>query len=342
MNLQDLTMALCNASGPSGFEEPVSGLIEELIAPYVDQTYTDVMGNLICVRKSGKEHAKRLMLEAHIDEVGLMVTGIEEGFLRFSNIGGVDPRMLPASDVRVLAPEPLFGVIGTLPPHILKAEEMEKAAEIESLFIDVGLSQERAQQLVPLGTPVVFAGRAEPLGSRMISGKALDNRASAAILIKTLEYLQSKELEVDLYVLMSTQEELSMRGATAGAFALEPDYCVVLDVTFGHTPDSAKAKTLPLGAGAAIGVGPNINKGLSDLLIELAREKEIPYQIEVLPGNSGTGCWAIQVSRQGVCTALISLPIKYMHSPVGVMDMHDGQMIVRLLAGLVERIGEGL
>ena len=340
MQLHEMITELCSLSGPSGFEERVFTRISEIIEPFVDEISTDPLGNLIAVKKCEKPGAKKLMLNAHIDEIGLIVTGYEKGFLRFSNIGGVDPRMLPARELRVLTDPPIFGVIDTMPPHALTDEEKEKSLDPKKLFIDVGFDEDEVKNRVPLGTAVVFADGCERFAENRICGKSLDDRACAAILIKVFERLKEAPLNLDLYLLLSTQEELGMRGAIPGAFAVNPDYAIAVDVTHAATPDSKKGETLDMCKGATIAVGPNMSRVVSDRLFEIARDKEIPFQTEVLSGCSGTDAWAIQVSREGVLTGLVSLPIKYMHTPVELMDIADADAVVRLLTEYALTLGK--
>lgn len=341
MLLKDLIFDLCDIPAPSGFEERAFSRASELLSPFVDEIRTDAMGNLIAVKRCGRENAKRLLLDAHMDEIGMIVTDIDKsGFLRFSSLGGIDPRMLPAREVKLLTEPPLRGIIDTMPPHALKAEDMDKSIDSKKLFIDVGLSAERARELVPLGTPAVFAGSAECFGENEICSKALDDRACVAIIIKIMEELSSRAPALDVYCLISTQEELGMRGAITGAFAVEPDYAVALDVTHAATPDSKKGETMDMGKGAAIGVGPNMSRRLSSMLLDIAKEKGIPSQTEVMGGCTGTNGWVIQVSREGVLTALASLPVKYMHSPVETMDVRDAEAIIELIAELAVRLGK--
>lgn len=341
MELKELIDRLCGAYGPSGSEEGVRRAAAELLRPFVDEMETDVLGNLLAVRRCGREGAPRILLDAHMDEVGLIVTGFDKGFLRFAVLGGVDPRLLPAREVVILTEEPLFGVIDTLPPHVLSTEDMDKVIETDKLFIDTGLSEEQATERVPLGTPVVFAGSCECLHGSALCSRALDDRACVAILIRVMELLKGSELEADLYCLLAVQEELGTRGASVGAYCVDPDIAVVLDVTHARTPDAKKEEALPMGKGAAIGVGPNMSRRLSDRLIALAKEKGIPHQIEVLRGNSGTDAWPIQVTRGGVATALVSLPVKYMHSPVETMDLRDAEATAALVAAFVEDYAGG-
>ena len=331
MELKQLTRELCALSGPSGFESDVSTYIADYVRPLTDEVKTDVMGTLLAVRRCGKPGAKTLLLDAHMDEVGLIVTGIRDGFLRFSTLGGVDPRILPASEVRILSDDgPVFGVIDTMPPHVLKAEDMDKAVQIDDLYIDVGMSQEEAENRIKPGTPIVYARGCAENGDGMLCGKSLDDRSCAAILMKVFEDLASRDLNVDLCLMISTQEEVGGRGAVTGAWTATPDRAIVVDVTFAKSTDGKNVVT-DLGNGAAIGVGPNMNTAMTKELIRLAVEKEIPYRIEVCPGRSGTNAEEIQVSRMGVATALVSLPLRYMHTPIETVLVEDMENVRRLL-----------
>lgn len=340
MLLKELITDLCGLSAPSGFEERAFARAKELLSPYVDEIKTDALGNLLAVKRCGKEGAKTLMFDAHMDEIGLIVTGIEKGFLRFANIGGIDPRMLPAREIKVLTEPPIFGVIDTMPPHALSEEDMDKTIDAKKLFIDIGMRDEEAKKRVPLGTPAVFAGGVDELSENVLCGKSLDDRSCVAIIIKTMELLSEKDLNVDLCCLFSTQEELGTRGAITGAYGAAPDYAIALDVTFASTPDSKKSEVLEMRKGAAIGVGPSMNRNITNMLIKTAQEKNIPYQLEIMGGDSGTNGWVIQVCREGIVTGIVSLPIRYMHSPVETMDISDAEAIVSLLTEFTLRLGD--
>ena len=337
MELREIIEKLSAMYGPAGFEQPVAGWLQEQVKPFCDEAYIDVMGNLIAVKKCGKENAPRFVVDAHIDEIGMIVTGIEKGFLRFATLGGVDPRILPALQVKVLSDPPIRGVIDSLPPHALRADEMEKPFEMEKLTIDIGMTQEEAEACVALGTPVVFDVEPVMLGENRLCGKCLDDRACAGIIYKVMEQLADTELNADMYYLFSAQEEVGGRGATPAVFDIAPDYAIALDVNFAKSPDSNGYDQMNMGGGPAIAVGPNMNHKISSALIELAKEMEMPYQIDVIRGCSGTNAWPIQISRSGVATGLISLPLKYMHTPHEVMDLRDGENIVKLLTEYLRR-----
>ena len=340
MELREIIETLCNVCAPSGFEEDAVSCASELLRPLVSELKTDAMGNLIAVRRCGKDNAPLIMAEAHIDEIGLIVTGYEKGFLRFANVGGVDPRMLPAMEVTVLSNPPVFGVVDVLPPHVLSESEREKPLPADKLFIDVGLTQEEAEERIPRGTPVSFGTRCSRLGRHRLCGKSMDDRSCAAIVIRALELAGTQELSADVAILLAVQEEVGCRGAITGAFNAAPEAAVAVDVTFGDSPDAPKNKTFTLCKGPTIGVGPNMTRRISDRLAELVQEKNIPYQTEVLPGQSGTDAWPIQVSREGVATGLLSLPLKYMHTPVEVMDLRDAEATAALLAAWLVDYGK--
>ncbi|MCI9155350.1 MAG: M42 family metallopeptidase [Lawsonibacter sp.] len=331
---------LCALPGPSGFEERVTAAAAELLRPLVDQVYFTCPGSVVGVRRCDRENAPRLLLDAHLDEIGLIVTGHEEGFLRFAPLGGVDPRMLPDREVTILTDPPVHGVVACLPPHVQTAEDMDKSLPIKDLYIDVGLPQEEAEKRIPIGTPATYRGGCAPLGEHLLCGKALDDRCGFAVLLDVLERLQGKELDVDLYVLGSTQEETHSTGAVTAAYELAPAMCVAVDVTHGDSPDASKNETFQLGGGPVIGVGPNCAKSMSGSLKALAKRLDMPAQIEVMSGSSGTNAWPIQVSREGVATAVLSIPERYMHTPVEVVSKKDLEDTAKLLAAFVERCGE--
>lgn len=338
MDHEAILRRLCALSGPSGFEETVAKAAAELLRPLVDEVYATRLGSVVGVRRCGREDAPKLLLDAHLDEIGFIVTGHEEGFLRFAPLGGVDPRMLPDREVTILTDPPVHGVVACLPPHIQTAEEMDKSLPIKDLVIDVGLSQEEAEKRIPVGTPATYRGGCAPLGEDLLCGKALDDRAGFAVLLDVLERLQGKELNVDLYVLGSTQEETHSTGAVTAAYEIAPDWCVAVDVTHGDSPDASKNGTFKLGGGPVIGVGPNCAPVLSNRLKKLAEELDMPVQIEVMSGSSGTNAWPIQVSREGVATAVLSIPERYMHTPVEVVSKRDLEDTARLLAAFVESL----
>lgn len=331
---------LCNLGAPSGREGPAVEAARALLEPLMDEVWIDRLGNLIGVRRCGKPGARKLLLDAHLDEVGLTVTGVEQGFLRFAAIG-VDARMLPDREVTVLADPPLRGVVACLPPHVLSAEDREKAPKVEEMFIDVGLSQGEAERRIPLGTPVVYRSNFLRLGERQLCSKSMDDRACFVALLRTAELLQDRELDVDLYLLGSTREEVGGMGARVVTQAVAPDCCVAVDVTFGVTPDTSKEEAMVMGGGPAVGVGPNCARWMVRRLLDASERESIPVQKEIMEGSSGTNGWGMQICNEGVATAVVSIPLKYMHTPVETVERADIEDTARLLAAFAAGLGEG-
>ena len=340
MDISDMIIELCSMAGPAGFESPVASRVKEMLEPYVSEAYIDVMGNVIGVRRCGRENAVKLLFDAHIDEIGFIITGVEEGFLRFQALGGVDAHLLPASELKVLTEPPLYGVIAAMPPHVLKAEDSDKAIKIDDLYLDLGMTQEEAEQIVPVGTPAVYNAGVYKMGEDLVCGKALDDRACVAVILRAMELLKEENLGVDLYVMASAQEEVGRRGAKTGVFAIVPDYCVVVDVGFAKTPDCKAYNAKEQGGGAVITRGPNMNRRFTDMAVNIAEKNDIKYQINVEPtGDSGTNAYAIQVAREGVATAMFELPLKYMHSPVEMASLVDAEAVARLLKEVALSLG---
>ena len=326
---------LCTCTAPSGFETPAAAVAAELLRPLVDEVSIDRMGNVLGVRRSRTPSAPKLLLDAHLDEIGLIVTGVEDGFLRFRSIGGVDPRMLPGRELVVLTDPPLRGLVACP-----AGGDESKSVPLNELYVDVGLSQSEAEKAVPVGTPMVYRAGCFPLGEDQMCGKSMDDRACFVTLLRAAELLRDKELDVELYLLGSTREEVSGAGAVVGTWAVAPDFCVAVDVTHGKTPDGPADKTFDLGGGPAIGVGPNMTRWMTQRMLDKAREHSIPYQLEVMSGHTGTNGWEMQISREGVATSVLSLPLKYMHTPVETLSLADMEGVAQLLAAFAENLGK--
>ena len=341
MDIKNALTQLCSQYGPSGFELPAAQTASRLLAPLVDEVTTDPLGNVIGLRRCGKPGAKTLLLDAHLDEVGLIVTGIEDGFLHFRGLGGVDPRVLIDREVTVLTEPPIFGVVSCLPPHVQKSGDSDKAEPMDQLSIDIGMSQETAEKTVPIGTPIVYRQECRPLGENEFCGKSLDDRSCFVTLLRAAELLKEKELDVDLYILGSACEEVGGWGAGTAAFSLAPDWCVAVDVTFGQTPDLSSGECpCKVHKGPAIGRGPVIPRWMSDRFINKAKSADIPYQVEIMSGSTGTNGDDFQTAREGIATAVLSLPLKYMHTPIEVIGLDDMEQTAQLLASFAEGLGK--
>ena len=338
MKIEEILRALCGVGAPSGFERPAVLAARELLEPLVDEIWIDRLGSLVGVRRCGKPGAKKLLLDAHLDEVGLVVTGIKDGFLLFK-ANGVDVRMLPDREMTILTQPPILGVVACLPPHVLSAEEREKAPEIKDLYVDIGLSQEEAERRIPVGTPMVYRTDFTALGKRQLCAKAMDDRACFAALLRMAELLRDQELDVDLYIVGSVCEETGGVGARVLAQGLSPDFCVAVDVTHGKTPDSPKEGAFVMGSGPVVGIGPNMARWMVRRLLDEAEKLGLAVQKEVMEGSSGTNGWELQIANEGIATAVLSVPLKYMHTPVEVVEPGDIEATARLLAAFAEHLG---
>ena len=321
---------LCETAAVSGFEKHGATIAAELLAHYCDSVEIDAFGNVIGVRRCGKKDAKTILLDAHLDQIGFVVTEVlDDGFLRFAEVGGVDPRMLLGCEVTILAEEPLYGVIACTPPHLLKAGEQDKAVPIHEMLIDTGLIE--AKSSIRIGTPVVFAEPICQLSPGSITGKSLDDRAGIISIIQAMDKLKDEALSVDVAVLISVQEETTSLGAGIGTYRIRPDYAIAVDVSHAKTPDAPSDKTFEYGGGVLIGMGPNLNTQLTRALIKTAKAEGISYQQEVMEGHTGTNAWVMQIAAYGTAQALLSIPLRYMHTPIESIRLSDLDAVSDLL-----------
>ena len=340
MKTIDYLKLLCEQQGPTGFERPVAKIAAEAIAPFVDEVQVDTLASVIAVKRCGHENAKKMLIAAHLDEVGLVVTGHEDGFLCVGQIGGIDPRVLPDRDFVIMTDPPRLGVASVQPPHVLKAEDMEKALKLEDIRIDVGLSQEDAVNEVPIGTPIAYRTAGFELKNGRYVSKTLDDRACFAILIMAAELIKDRKLPWDMYFVGSTGEERGEGGAPAAVYKTGAEVCIAIDVTQASTPDANPDRYAhELGGGPVISIGPNITRRIGKRLQELAQKHRIPVQLAAVPGRSGTDAWSMHIVREGVASGIIGLPLRYMHSPTECVDMADMELCAQLVAAFAE---EGL
>ena len=331
MKTYDLVEKLVSAPAVGGEEDKIISVLKEMISSY-GKVETDAVNNVICTFGNGYH----ILLDAHIDEIGLIVTSIADGgFLKVAACGGIDKRMLLGSEVTVWGNETLSGVISTLPPHLQKASDEKKVPELSDVSIDVGLDKETAEKLIPLGSKITFKRQFTKLLNNQISSNCLDDRAGVASLILALDEL--KQLPIKVTVLLSTQEELGTRGAKTGPYGRDVDEAIVVDVSFGYTPGCDKEESGEIGKGAMIGISPTLDKNISNELVQAAKENDIKYQLEVMNGRTGTNADVISISESGIKCGLISIPLKYMHSPVEVVDLSDIESVSNLIVAYAKR-----
>ncbi len=343
LDLVNLLRRLSETSGVPGHEGAVRRVVEAEVRPLVDDVTVDKLGNLIGVKRGRPQPdaaPPRLMIAAHMDEVGLLVAGYAGGgFLRLAAIGGADARVLPGQEVTVHSADgPLPGVIAARPETRLTSEQRSETLALDSLYLDVGLSEAAARERLAIGDTITLARPLTELQSGRVAGKAMDNRASVATLIATLDQLQGRRHAWDVYAVATVQEEVGAWGAYASAFSIHPQVGIALDVGYGEQPGLPDIETFPLGQGPSLGFGPNIHPLLHERLMATARAHEIPVHFEPMPGSSGTDAMAIQMVQAGVATAVLSLPTRYMHTPVETLATRDIERTARLLAHFIAEL----
>lgn len=338
MDLKEHLTRLCQAHGPSGYEGPVRDVLLEDWAAITDDLTTDALGNLMGAKwaTSPQDQRRTIMLAAHMDEIGMLVRDIDGPFLRVRNIRGINGSVMLAQPVVVHGREALPGVVATVPPHVLPADKRGEYPDVDDLIVDVGLSAEEVARLVSIGDPVTVDGPVLELISDRVAAKALDDRACVAALTVCLEELQHRTHLWDVIAVATVQEEVGTRGAQVAAHQINPEIAIALDVTFGLQPGVGESDgAYKLGSGPVISLGPNFHPKLYDKLMDAAKRLEMSVNVDPLPGHSGTDAWAIQVAREGIPTALISLPLRNMHSPVEIVDLNDIKRAGRLLAEFI-------
>ncbi len=340
MEAVELLERLSTEWGISGYENRVAAFWEKTITTVVDEVRRDRLGNAIALKKgAGEEPRPKVMVAAHLDEIGLMVTKVDKGgFLRFTTVGGFDPRVLLAKEVTVLGKKPLPGVIGAKPPHLLSAGERKEVVKVEKMFIDIGYGETRARELVSVGDPVVLKRRFERLQGKTVAGGPFDDRAGLVVLYETARELERVRHEADVYFVGTVQEEVGVRGSVVSTYGIEPDIGIAVDVGFGDMPGTSEEDTIELGKGPAVALGPNIHPNLHRDLVEVAKSRHIPYQLEIAPGPTGTDARAIQISRTGIATALVSIPLRYMHTTVETLVTSDLVNTAYLLASFIGQV----
>lgn len=338
MNCKDLLMRLSQAVGVSGREDSVTAIAARELAA-VGEVTRSPLGDLICTVRKPEEEQKNFMLDAHVDEIGMIVTWIDdEGFLKVSPVGGFDRSLLLASQVAVHTKEgALPGVICSIPPHLQSGEA--KNPKFEEIFIDIGYNKEEAQKRVSPGDMVTFVTPTREMHGGFITGKAIDNRSSCAAVMRAAELLKDEKGGWGLSVTLTTREEVGGMGAQTAAYTVNPTHAVTVDVGFGHTPDCKKEQCGQFGKGPLVAFGALLDGEVSRTLVQAAEEEGIPYQTEAMGGGTGTNADAILIARGGVKTGILSIPQGYMHTPVEKILAEDIENTARLLAAYVKKEG---
>ncbi|MCR2035917.1 M42 family metallopeptidase [Adlercreutzia mucosicola] len=328
---------LLETPSPTGFEEPAAALVRERLGGVADEVSTDTMGSVSAVLEGTDREAPTLMLAAHMDEIGLMVTYIsDDGFLSVAALGGVDAAILPGMRVDVHTESGVLrGIVGRKPIHLIEPDERKSVTPLSGLVIDLGLKPKRVKKLVSVGDPITFGVGFERFGDGMAVSKCFDDKCGVWVACRVMEKLAGAGRAAgDFIAVATTQEEIGTRGAMTAAHAWNPDVALAFDVTHATDYpgiDKTKYGNIVCGAGPVIARGPNINPVVFERLVAAAKAEGIPYQLEAEPSVTGTDARAIQVTRSGIPTGLISVPLRYMHTPTEVVCLADLDATVRLI-----------
>ena len=345
---KDFLFKLLETPSPSGFEQPIQRVVKRRMTQFADDITIDVHGNLIAA--FNPEGKIRVMLAGHCDQIGMMVQHIDnDGFIYVESIGGIDPAVLPGSNLVIHADGgPIPAVIGYPPVHLVDPADRGKKLEMKGVWVDTGLPAKEVKQLVQIGDPITYKLGVTELGKNVIASPGCDDRVGLFVVMEALRLVAAKvkgsakkKFPVALYSVSTVQEEVGLRGAKTSAHAIDPHVGIALDVTHASDNPGASAKrigTCNMGGGPAISRGPNINPVVEALLVRTAKQKKIPYQMLGAARATGTDANMIQLSRSGVAAALVGLPNRYMHTQVEVCDTRDLEAAARLIAEAIMNI----
>ncbi len=335
--LKNMIFELSEANGTPGEESEISNIIEKYVSGFAE-VKRDSFGNVTARLPAGE---KTILLDAHMDRIGMIVTGIEDGgFLRVAKCGGMDARVLAAQDVIIWGREPVYGVVTSTPPHLSTPEDAKKAKDFDSILIDTGMTKQEAEKLISPGDRITVKCPHGELENGRIFGAALDDRAGCAAIIRAAELVAKIKERPSVELLFSSQEETGGDGAVTGSFNIDADECIAVDVSFADAPDMPSEKCGKLNKGPMIGIAPVLDYRISQKLKAIAEEKKIPYQLELMGDSTGTNADHIAISKGGVRTGLISIPQRNMHTGVEIIALDDVENSTRLIAEYI--LGGGL
>jgi len=337
---------LLEAPSPSGYEQPAQRVFREYAGKLCDELTTDVMGNVFACIKGKGQNLPRVMVVGHTDEIGLQIKYIDDkGFLYFAAVGGVDAHLTPGKKVNIHTLKgTVVGVIGKKPIHLMDNKDRETVVKLEAQYIDIGAKDKKeAQKLVTVGDAVTFDSAFTRLAGDRVSSRGFDDKAGCFVVAEVLRLVREsrKKLSIDLYGVSSVQEEIGLRGGTTSSYTVNPDVGICVEVDFAtDQPDVEKKHNgeVSLGKGPILTRGANINPRLFELLAGAAEKEKIPVQFTATPRATGTDANVMQISRNGVATALVKIPLRYMHTPVETLSLSDLENAARLIVAALGRI----
>jgi len=341
-------IALCSLFSVSGFESRASDRIRELYSDF-DEVITDRIGSCVLFKGCGREGAPKILIDAHLDEVGMIVSDVlEGGFLRIVNVGGIDPAIMQASDVVVYAKDEIRGVVVSIPPHLRSGDD-KKLTPVNELMVDIGRGYtiDELRELIPIGTPVGFAPCYSELENGYIAGKSFDDKACAAIVARAVLDTPAAELAGDVYVSLSAREETARDGGVASVcFNIQPDYAMVIDVNLGEAPDAPERETVPMRKGISISYSAATDRELTRQTVRMCEDGDIPFVKCAAPTSTGTNATTVNLVRQGIAVVDVGLPLRNMHTYNEVICLDDCEALLRAVSAFVrdrkiaERFGE--
>lgn len=343
--IKELLSRLCSIPTVSGFENMKDDVVK-LLSPMFDEHKRTLTGSNVFIKRCGREGAPLILIDTHFDEIGLMVTEIcDRGFLKFTTVGGVDSRILCASDVTVYGKEIIRGVISARPPHLMSSDEMNKNPDVDKLYIDTGYSKEWLEENIPLGSPIGFTYKNTELLNNRIAARGLDNKACVAAGVLAVKLLAEEKSDVDVALMLSVREELGGMGAMTGAYELMPDAALTLDVNFGFIPENPGADTAmyrctaEVGEGTVISLSAVTDRKLTRELIRIAEAEGIAYQTIVEARSTGTNADKIALTGEGIPTAVLGVPLHNMHTYSEVVSVDDIISCARLVSAYIKNYG---
>ncbi len=330
MTTIELLEKLTSPAGVAGEETSSFESLKGLFLPFGDVAI-DTMGSIIVHKKGNGKH---ILLDAHLDTIGFVVTGItDDGFVRVQKVGGVDMRATEGMELTLYGKKDVYGVVCTIPPHLSNGES--KVSADGTAVVDIGMSKDDAEKVISIGDRASFRNNFTVLSGNMVSSPYIDDRGGIAVLLKALEYAKTDN---EITLVCSAQEETGGAGATCASFNAEADLSLSVDVSFGETPDSNARECGKINGGAMIGFAPILDRCYTEMLVRIAMENDIAYQKEIMNGRTGTNADHITISKGGVPSVLVSLPIRYMHTPVETVNINDIESCARLVAKFIEEV----
>jgi len=328
-----LLTELASVVSVSSREDKAHDWFVDLCTPIFDEVYTDHNGTVTAIKRCGKPEAEKLMLDAHLDEIGMVVTDItEKGSVKFASVGGIDTGILPASELIIYGKKTVRGIVAAAPPHLVPESQRGKKPDISSLYIDTGYAKEELSKIVSKGDLIGFDTSSSKLINNKFYSKGLDDRACALCIIGAVELLKNKEINYDIYAVFTSREETGTLGAVTSAYNLRPDMAIVVDVDHARLPEGEDIHHCVMGKGGSITYTGTLSRRLSDALVKSAKDSGLPYQVTATGGHTGTNAHDLAVACDGIPTVVLSLPLKNMHTPVEICSLSDMESVAGIIA----------